>query len=110
MKTVGEILREKRAELNLSLQEVQKQTKISQYYLKAIEENRFEVISSTATAKGFIRNYAAFLELSPENLLAIFRRDFDSTKTIAILPKLDTQINNNRQVRWTPRTTMFFIF
>jgi len=109
MKTVGEIIKDKRLELGVSFQEIEKQIKISQRYLKAIEENRFDQISSLTTAKGFIRNYAICLGLSPDTLLAIFRRDYGDNQTIAILPKLSLQSENNRRSWWTPKSTLLLV-
>lgn len=110
MKTVGEIIKDKRIELGISLQEIQKQTKIPQQYLKAIEEDCFEEIPSVTTAKGFVRNYAIFLGLSPENLIAIFRRDdTKNNKAIPILPTLSTRLGINRWLWWTPKTTVIMV-
>lgn len=104
MKTVGQILSEKRQELGLSLMDVEKETKIRQKYLEAIEKNEFAQISETVSAEGFVRNYAQVLGLPTEKVLAIFRRDFDTKAKAEILPK-GINPQNNPKFYWTPKLT-----
>lgn len=66
---VGEILKTKRKELNLSLKEVENSTSIRSGYLEAIEEGRINQFISTIYAVGFFRQYAAFLGLDPELMM-----------------------------------------
>ena len=75
MKSVGETLKSIRLEQNLSLEEVAKITRIKKEFLVLIETNRFDQFTSLVTAKGFIKNYAEYLGLSSNDILAVFRRD-----------------------------------
>lgn len=110
MKKVGEILAEKRKSLGLSLKEVEKATRIRQNFLEAIEKNEFSLISSTATVKGFLRNYAQFLGLSPENILAVFRRDFQENEKGQIIPRGIVEPIEKEKFFWTPKlTTVLFV-
>lgn len=59
--TIGAILRQKREEKKLSLDQVFQATKIRTNYLQAIENDRLDEIPSPAQARGFIRLYAGFL-------------------------------------------------
>lgn len=109
MRTVGEILLEKRKQLGLSLEEVEKETKIRKKYLEAIEKNNFSQIVESTTVKGFIRNYSQVLGLSPENVLAIFRRDFIENEKGQIIPRgmVESLVENN--FYWTPRLTVLTV-
>ena len=69
MNTLGEILREKREEMKLSLKEAESSTSIRTTYLQAIEEGRIGHFLSNAYALGFMRQYANFLGLDIEKLL-----------------------------------------
>lgn len=109
MKTVGEILSGKRNQLGLSLEQVEKETKIRKKYLEAIEKSDFGIFSESTTVKGFIRNYSLILGLSPENVLAIFRRDFIENEAGQIIPRGFTKEIEERSFRWTPKIT-FFLF
>jgi len=108
MKTVGQILSEKRTELKLTLAEIEKETKIRRKYLEAIEKDEFSVVEDGTTLKGFIRNYTKALGLSPENLLAVFRRDYPEKFENDIIPKKIVEtVDNEKKIRWTPKLTFF---
>lgn len=68
LKKLGEKLRVKREEMNLSLKEVENATSIRTMYLQAIEEGRVEHFLSNVYALGFIRQYAGFLGIDQEKL------------------------------------------
>jgi hypothetical protein len=87
MKTAGDLLREKRLTKELSLEDVALKTKIKVEYLRAIENSDFSSLPSSTFAKGFLRNYAEFLYLNPETILAMFRRDFTLSESGAIIPR-----------------------
>lgn len=76
MKTAGELLKDKRLLKELSLGDVSAKTKIKIEYLEAIENSNFSSLPSSTFAKGFLRNYASFLHLNPDTIVAMFRRDF----------------------------------
>jgi len=67
--TVGTILRLKREEKGLTLEQVFQAIKIRSNYLQAIENDDFDQLPSRAQARGFIRLYANFLDLNPYPLL-----------------------------------------
>ncbi len=69
MKTVGEILKEKREEKTLAIKDVSLLTNISPSYIKAIENNDFSVIPGETYVMGFIRNYANFLGLDSNEII-----------------------------------------
>lgn len=72
MKKVGEILREKRENQSLSLQEVAAVLKISQKTLAAIESSETDGVLNRAFVKGFIRSYATYLKLDPKELSQLY--------------------------------------
>jgi len=87
MKTSGEILKEKRLEKGLTLETVEKNTKIRQKYLKAIEEGKIDNIPGKTYIRGFVKNYSEFLGLPTEEILAILRREYDEKKKRELIPK-----------------------
>lgn len=66
---LGNIFNQRRLEKNLSLKEVENAISIRSHYLAAIEEGHLGKLISPIYAQGFIRKYAAFLELDSEALL-----------------------------------------
>lgn len=101
MRTVGEILRTRRQELGLTLSEIEGATKIKISPLEDIENNRFEKFSSEVACRGFIKNYAEFLGLTPGPILAIFKRDY-------VAKKIGKPSFIDSSFRWTPKLTMIF--
>ena len=87
MKTAGDLLKEKRLLKELSLDDVSKKTKIKLEYLQAIENSDFASLPSATFAKGFLRNYASFLYLNPDTIVAMFRRDFTQNLKGEIIPR-----------------------
>jgi cytoskeletal protein RodZ len=83
----GEKLQQTRAEKGLSLEDVAKGTRIKKEFLSYIENGEYSKLPSASYAHGFVRNYAKFLGLPDEEILAIFRREFDEDKTYKVLPK-----------------------
>lgn len=62
MKHIGEYLKQRRCEKNITLEEVASQTGIREQYLTALESGDFEKIPGDVFIKGFIRNYATSLK------------------------------------------------
>ncbi|MDI3299048.1 MAG: DUF4115 domain-containing protein [Bacillota bacterium] len=75
MESVGSILRRRREEMGLSLEEVQARTKIRIRYLDAIERGDYELLPGEVYVRGFLRAYAEALELDPRPLLEQYRRE-----------------------------------
>ena len=87
MKTAGDLLKEKRLLKELSLETVSAKTKIKLEYLAAIENSDFAALPSSTFAKGFLRNYATFLYLIADTIVAMFRRDFTQNDKGEIIPR-----------------------
>lgn len=99
MKTVGAILREKRLRKGITLSQVEKDIKIRERFLQAIEEDNFTELPSISYAKGFVRNYAMYLALPQEEIMAFFRRQIAEQPKSALLPKgLASPLNTNGMV------------
>ncbi|MCP9484840.1 MAG: helix-turn-helix domain-containing protein [Gaiellaceae bacterium MAG52_C11] len=60
---IGNSLREARLRQQLELPQAEHGTKIRVKYLRALEEDRFEVLPSHTYVKGFLRSYADYLGL-----------------------------------------------
>lgn len=69
MKELGERLKTRRQEMNLSLKEVENSTSIRLSYLQAIEEGDVSRLISHIYAQGFVKQYANFLGLDGESIV-----------------------------------------
>jgi cytoskeleton protein RodZ len=70
---VGTILRTARNRRKVELSEVEAATRIRLRYLRAIEDEEWDVLPGGFYTRGFIRTYAAFLGLDGERLVEDYR-------------------------------------
>ncbi|MFH0937458.1 MAG: helix-turn-helix domain-containing protein [Candidatus Daviesbacteria bacterium] len=76
MRTVGQTFKEEREAKFYTLEQVEKATKIRKELLEALEADDYSKLPPSTFVQGFIKNYAKFLKLNPEKMLALFRREF----------------------------------
>ncbi|HUF02143.1 MAG TPA: RodZ domain-containing protein [Gaiellaceae bacterium] len=63
---IGSSLREARLRQSLDFPELEELTKIRPKYLRALEEERFDILPAPTYVKGFLRTYADALGLDPQ--------------------------------------------
>ncbi len=73
MTAIGEQLRSTRERKGLTLDRVADETNIAKRYLAALEDEDFSVFPGDPYAIGFLRNYADYLGLSANELVASFK-------------------------------------
>jgi cytoskeleton protein RodZ len=66
---LGALLRGAREKRHLTLPEVAEDTRIKIPYLEALEEGNYSHIPGSAYVTGFLRNYARYLDLHPDDLV-----------------------------------------
>ncbi len=108
MKTVGQILKEARLKKKIEVEDVARITKIRPQFLQFIETDDYGNLPSATVTKGFIRNYCEFLNLSPDQVLAVFRRDFVEDNRGQIVPR-GIATPAAEVGFWTPRTTIIAV-
>jgi cytoskeleton protein RodZ len=69
---LGNELRQAREAKGISLTEAEADTRIKEYYLKALEINDWAALPTPVQAQGFLRNYAIYLGLDEEQVMARF--------------------------------------
>ena len=65
----GRWLRRQREVRKIALREVAETTNISIRYLEALEDDRFEALPAPVFAKGFLREYARYVGLDPDEVV-----------------------------------------
>jgi cytoskeleton protein RodZ len=70
----GAILKRCREYHDLSLEEAEESTKIGANYLLALEEDQVSQFSSLAYLKGFLRIYATYLGLNPDDMIRLYEK------------------------------------
>jgi cytoskeletal protein RodZ len=73
MESLGQKLRETREQHNFSLEQVARDTHISKQYLEALEQEQFSTIPGETYIIGFLRNYAEYLSLNPEEIVSLYK-------------------------------------
>ncbi len=72
--SAGERIKEKRQELDISIEQAQSDTKIRKKYLLAIENDDYSQIPGLVYARAFIKNYSSYLGLDPDEIMEEFER------------------------------------
>lgn len=69
MGSFGDWLRRQREMREINLRDIADRTKISLRYLEAMEADRFDLLPAPIFAKGFLREYARYVGLSPDDVV-----------------------------------------
>jgi transcriptional regulator with XRE-family HTH domain len=78
MNELGTRLVRAREARGLTLEDAERDTRISRRYLQALESEQFEAIPAPVYARGFLRSYSQYLGLDPQEMLDLFPRDDDA--------------------------------
>ena len=70
---IGNTLREARVRRNLTLQQVEEDTKIRVRYVQAMENEDFDVMPGATYVRGFLRTYSEYLSLDPDVIVDEYR-------------------------------------
>ncbi len=75
---LGDVLRAARETKGVDLTRVERDTKIRERYLSALERGDYRDLPGSVYTKGFLRNYGAYLGLDPEYLIDLYRLETSS--------------------------------
>lgn len=88
MLSVGATLKNTREEKGLSLIDIEKDLRIREKYLKAIEADNWNFFTSKIYIEGLIKNYSRLLGLDQKKMLAFFRREYEIKEEIKFKRKV----------------------
>jgi transcriptional regulator with XRE-family HTH domain len=77
MADIGTTLRETRMRARIDISEVEARTKIRAKYLRAIENEEWEMLPGPVYVKSFLRTYADFLRLDSRALIDEYKRQYE---------------------------------
>lgn len=69
MESLGEYLKREREFRNISLEEISRKTKIRENILKGLEEDRIDSLASPVFVKGYLKAYAGYVGLDPNEVV-----------------------------------------
>jgi transcriptional regulator with XRE-family HTH domain len=78
MESPGKFLKKEREMRNIPLEEISKVTKIKEHHLKAIEEDRYELLPHALYVKGYLNVYARSLGLDPKGIVLQYQNYLES--------------------------------
>ncbi|WP_332690370.1 helix-turn-helix domain-containing protein [Halalkalibacter lacteus] len=81
---LGQHLKEAREQKQISLEDLQRTTKIQKRYLLAIEEGRFDTLPGIFYARAFVKTYAEAIGLDPEPLFDQYKSELPNPQREAV--------------------------
>lgn len=99
---IGETLRAAREEQGRSVEEVAQVLRMRGDYVRALEDERFEVFGGDIYARGFLRNYATELGVDPQPLLDAYRREHGEQSDLAGLAQAPSSARATMSPRSAP--------
>ncbi len=82
-RALGEQLLAARERKGVDLYRAERDTKIRVRYLAALERGDYSELPGTVYTKGFLRNYALYLGLNPDDILEQYRQEYGTARTAA---------------------------
>jgi len=89
---LGTLLREAREARGVTLAEAQEATKINSRYLEGLEEGQYDVLPSEVHVRGYLRNYARYLQLDPKPLLDRYELNRENRRPASPPPATDEEL------------------
>jgi cytoskeleton protein RodZ len=86
MPEIGETLRETRMRRRIDMTEVEAATKIRAKYLRALENEEWDLLPGPTFVKTFLRTYAEYLELDARSLVEEYRQRYERPSTQDLRP------------------------
>jgi cytoskeletal protein RodZ len=72
---LGELLRGQREKKGITLDQAAADTRIREKFLKALEDGDYQSLPGAVYTKGFLRNYAEYLDLDQDELVVLFHQE-----------------------------------
>lgn len=111
MSELGQVLQRAREEKGITLDDIQRITKIQRRYLEAIERGHFHVLPGHFYARAFIKSYAEAVGLDPNHIMSHFQTDLPAQPPTEQVERLRRRrvasANNPLQAgRWVTKTLL----
>lgn len=96
MNQIGPVFREARTRSGKTIEEAVRETKIAKKYLNAIENENFDIFPGETYLIGFLRNYAQFLGLDPDEMVLKYK-DYKIQEQPAPIEQLTARPRNTKR-------------
>lgn len=96
MNQIGPVFREARTRSGKTIDDATRETKIAKKYLNAIENENFDIFPGETYLIGFLRNYAQFLGLDPDEMVLKYK-DYKIQEQPAPIEQLTARPKNKKK-------------
>src|ERR687892_1893773 len=86
MPAIGATLREARMRARIDISEIEAETKIRARYLRALENEEWDLLPGPTFVKTFLRTYADYLELDSRSLVEEYRARYERPSAQELTP------------------------
>lgn len=94
---LGQRLRQERENKGMSLEDLQKNTKIQKRYLIGIEEGNYDVMPGKFYVRAFIKQYCEAVGLNPDDIFDQYKPDIPTTQTDDI-PQPLSRVRSRKEI------------
>ncbi len=102
--SLGETLKREREFKKISLREVAKNTRVKEYLLRAIEEDRYDLLPSSTYVKGFLLAYAKYIGLDPDEVLLRYENLLKREN-----PPSSPEVQSKKKILWNTKQTWIVV-
>lgn len=88
MPELGKTLSQARIDRGLTLEDCERDTRISKRYLDALEREDWNIFPAPVYSRAFLRTYAQYLGLNPNELMRMFHAQQEETPEFKPLPEI----------------------
>ncbi|MDO9300523.1 MAG: helix-turn-helix transcriptional regulator, partial [Anaerolineales bacterium] len=81
--SIGQRLKKERIARFLTLEKASEATRIRIVFLQALESDDYSAMPSAAQGRGFLRNYAEYLELNIDEMIAEIQRNMPQVEEVS---------------------------
>jgi cytoskeleton protein RodZ len=106
----GSLLSAARKAQNYTVDQISEHIKIPVHYIVAIENNELKALPADTFARGYIRAYARFLEISDKQILELYERAVPQDHTKTLKPRSNLPGEASSQSPLIKTITMLLIF
>jgi cytoskeleton protein RodZ len=103
MTDIGQTLREARMRAKIDITDVETATKIRAKYLRALENEEWNLLPGPTFVKSFLRTYAQYLGLDARLLVEEYKRRFERPAESEGGPPFATPLGRDRERRGVPK-------
>lgn len=87
--SIGQRLKKEREARYLTLEKASEVTRIRTIFLRALEADDYSVLPSAAQGRGFLRNYAEYLELNIDEMISELQKNAPEIEVSGPLPQVN---------------------